>query len=453
MYVVLFLFFSCVCGYLVYLVRVKDAFNQEKRNGGEELDTGNSVPDFKNFQRTFLAVYLLCCAADWIQGPYLYKLYAYYGFSKGEIGSLFVTGYVSSGVFGTIIAGMADSVGRRKTCLAFCAFYGLSCLTKHVPNFNILLIGRILGGISTSILFSVFETWYMHEHQRRHAYPDSWLVETLSLMTFGSSVVAIGTGVLAAILVDFAPPPFIDFSGGIVTPPSILVVFDCAILFLIIAAVIMVKKWPENDGGSSSGLLVGWVTLTSNRRIWIMGIVQACFEGAMYLFVFSWTPTLEHSAGNNASDVHHGLIFSTFMVCIMIGTNLLTILVSHVAKKLEKQNPSGDDPTQLVLLYTIGVAAVALSIPAFLNSHSVYFLCFCIFEVCVGVYMPAMAYQRLRNIPSEVRATIMNLFRVPLNVVVVLALLDVGHMHHSVISLYCGGLLLAAGAAQYLMPK
>jgi hypothetical protein len=42
--------------------------------------------------------------------------------------------------------------------------YSLSCLTKLFNDFNILLAGRILAGISTSLLFSAFEAWMVFEH-------------------------------------------------------------------------------------------------------------------------------------------------------------------------------------------------------------------------------------------------------------------------------------------------
>ena len=47
-------------------------------------------------------------AGDWLQGPYVYALYAGYGFSKGDIGKLFIAGFGSSMVFGTVVGSLAD---------------------------------------------------------------------------------------------------------------------------------------------------------------------------------------------------------------------------------------------------------------------------------------------------------------------------------------------------------
>jgi predicted MFS family arabinose efflux permease len=43
--------------------------------------------------------------------------------------------------------------------IAFSLIYTFCCLTKMSPDFTWLLIGRIFGGVATSMLFSTFESW------------------------------------------------------------------------------------------------------------------------------------------------------------------------------------------------------------------------------------------------------------------------------------------------------
>lgn len=50
----------------------------------------------------------LSAAGDWLQGPYVYALYEFYGFDRGDIGRLFIAGFGSSMVFGTIVGSLAD---------------------------------------------------------------------------------------------------------------------------------------------------------------------------------------------------------------------------------------------------------------------------------------------------------------------------------------------------------
>ena len=53
-----------------------------------------------SFQRSFYLVYFSALLGDWLQGPYVYKLYAYYGFKESQIAVLYVAGFASSVLFG-----------------------------------------------------------------------------------------------------------------------------------------------------------------------------------------------------------------------------------------------------------------------------------------------------------------------------------------------------------------
>lgn len=52
---------------------------------------------------------IMCCTAgDWLQGPYVYALYEYYGYDVKDIGRLFIAGFGSSMVVGTVVGALAD---------------------------------------------------------------------------------------------------------------------------------------------------------------------------------------------------------------------------------------------------------------------------------------------------------------------------------------------------------
>src|SRR3989338_8039579 len=85
---------------------------------------------FSQFQWGWLAVYYAVIAADWLQGPYVFALYASYNFEKADIAMLFIAGYFSSLVVGTFTGSLADAMGRKWGCLCFGLVYSLSCLTK-----------------------------------------------------------------------------------------------------------------------------------------------------------------------------------------------------------------------------------------------------------------------------------------------------------------------------------
>ena len=66
-------------------------------------------------------------------------------------------------VFGTFIGSLADRFGRKRVCLVYVAVYIVSCVTKHVNSYSVLMVGRLLGGVATSLLYSVFDAWMINE--------------------------------------------------------------------------------------------------------------------------------------------------------------------------------------------------------------------------------------------------------------------------------------------------
>ena len=47
-------------------------------------------------------------AGDWLQGPFVYALYQYYDFDRAAIGQLFIAGFGSSMIIGTLVGSLAD---------------------------------------------------------------------------------------------------------------------------------------------------------------------------------------------------------------------------------------------------------------------------------------------------------------------------------------------------------
>ena len=50
---------------------------------------------------------------------------------------------------------------------------------------------------------------------------------------------------------------------------------------------------------------------------------------------------------------------------------------------------------------------------------------FCVFEACVGIFWPSMMKLRSQHLPEESRSTIINFFRIPLNMFVCIMLYNV----------------------------
>ncbi|KAL1203290.1 hypothetical protein V5N11_031883 [Cardamine amara subsp. amara] len=431
--------------YLVFgvMAAVVAALELSKSN----KDRINTSSSFNSFKNNYLVVFSIMMAGDWLQGPYVYYLYSTYGFGKGDIGQLFIAGFGSSMLFGTIVGSLADKQGRKRACVTYCIVYILSCITKHSPQYRVLMVGRILGGIATSLLFSAFESWLIAEHNKRN-FEQQWLSLTFSKAVFlGNGLVAILSGLFGNLLVD-------TFSFGPVAP------FDAAACFLAIGMAIILTTWSENfgDPSDSKDLLTQFKVAAiaiasvyddfSDEKIALLGAIQSLFEASMYTFVFLWTPALSP----NDEEIPHGFVFATFMLASMLGSSLAARLMARSSLRVENY-------MQIVFL----VSAASLLLPITTSilvtpskvkdeglslTSSIQLLGFCVFEACVGIFWPSIMKMRSQYIPEEARSTIMNFFRVPLNIFVCIVLYNVDAFPITIMFGMCSIFLFVASILQ-----
>ena len=309
-------------------------------------------------------------------------------------------------------------------CIMYSVCYILACFTKMVPDYWTLMLGRFLSGISTSLLFSVFESWMVCEHHRQ-GFDNSLLGDTFSYATFGNGLVAVFAGLVANTAAE---------SNGFVAP-FVVAIFPLAIVGLVVSC-----SWSENYGNQQlkllSSLSKGLDLIRSDSRIAALGLGQSLFEGSMYTFVFMWTPALKTVAEIEAEESgkeikgstsdYLGLIFAVFMVSVMVGSSIFQIFA---AKR---------DNLYKIPLYMHFCAFLSMAtITTFLDNKPVVYVCFLVFEGCVGVFYPSYGVIKSEKIPEEIRSSVMNLFRLPLNCFVVLLLLKIKYLSSRIVFSVC----------------
>jgi len=220
-----------------------------------------------------------------------------------------------------------------------------------------------------------------------------------------------------------------------------------SMFILIITTVLIQWQWTENYGDKE----VEWknlyskaiATLKNDKRISLLGMVQSLFEASMYIFVFLWTPVLEELIKEFADPSYglHGIVFSIYMVCIMLGSSGFSIFI----KRYEPE-------TLLSALLCVAIVNF-LFVAYFINHAYIVLNGFLIFELCVGVYFPTIGTIRSKYIPEESRAAVMNFFRIPLNVLVVLILRYINVFENRTIFYICSLFLTIALILQILIVK
>ena len=157
----------------VLLMTVVAAFKGIKagNNDSSKKQLENKPANVKSLQWRFLSVFWLLRMADWLQGPYFYDVYATKiingdTVSANMISRLFLVGFASTGLLGPWIGKLVDKYGRRAGTIAFSILYTLGALSTRSSILAVLMLGRLMGGIGTSLLFSAPEAWMVGEHAR-----------------------------------------------------------------------------------------------------------------------------------------------------------------------------------------------------------------------------------------------------------------------------------------------
>ncbi|KAG7336685.1 sugar transporter [Nitzschia inconspicua] len=177
-------------------------------------------------------------------------------------------------------------------------------------------------------------------------------------------------------------------------------------------ALLLVLPWEENygekqddaDHSLSHQFVEGWKTTLSNSHIWRIGMTQALSEGAMYTFVFMWVPTM--LSMNPPGGLPTGCVFSAMMMAITIGGNISR------------------------------------------GTFELVIVSFLVVECCVGLFMPVAGTLRSKYVPDALQGAILNIFRLPLNVVVVSGTYATDVLEAPIVFKLVSGCFLAASLLQ-----
>ncbi|OEU20600.1 putative major facilitator superfamily transporter, partial [Fragilariopsis cylindrus CCMP1102] len=344
---------------------------------------------FLTFRLSYLFVTLVVMLADGLQGTHLYVLYEGYGFS---VASLYCLGFITGAFTAPITGPLIDRFGRKKSALLYCALeVGINML-EQFPFLSGLIVSRIVGGITTNLLSTVFEAWLDTEYRNRGFAKEEY--ETLMRdSVVVSNLAAIASGYLAHTLAE---------SFGNTGP------FQGAVTCTAVAFVVILVLWSENYGkrlGQQDGevdenkskspiaQLKETVTfIKSDSRILRVCITQGLTLGSLHIFIFLWSPLLkEFSAGCT-----YGLIFGAYMAAGVLG-GLCSSGVRKIVTKILSPLTKGS--------YTFSVALFS----------------FIAYEFSVGIYSPCEGVMRSIYIPPESRGSIMTVPSIIVNVAVAIA--------------------------------
>jgi|TARA_B110000908_G_C9994045_1_gene331102 hypothetical protein len=119
----------------------------------------------------------------------------------------------------------------------------------------------------------------------------------------------------------------------------------------------------------------------------------------------SKVPTTYFGSGGPGASLPTGVVFSCFMACTAMGG-----IASYGFPMLGVERSA-------VLICVL--AACSMVVPALGLDFAPTFIAFLTMEFCVGAFYPAMGIMRAKYVPNSLQSTIMTIFRLPLNVLVI----------------------------------
>ncbi len=127
---------------------------------------------------------------------------------------------------------MVDNLGRKRAVLIYCVLEIFINYLEQYPSLICLTTSRVIGGITTNLLHTVFETWLVTEHRRRQ-FDEVKLESLFRDSNLVSNSAAIVSGYISHCLASSLGPvgPFVG-----------------AVAFTFVALLIVALLWCENYG-------------------------------------------------------------------------------------------------------------------------------------------------------------------------------------------------------------
>lgn len=405
-------------------------------------------------------------------GTHLYVLYEGYGFSVASLYSLgFLTGAVTTPLTGSLV----DKFGRKWSAIIYCVLEISINQLEQYPFLAGLIISRMVGGITTNLLSTVFEAWLDTEYRNRGLPEDQYEIIMRDSVII-SNLAAIASGYLAHVLAE-SYGPVGPFKGAV----------TCTTLALIVVATL----WTENYGrqqdadevkGEEKSIreyVVETVSVFRNdSKVLRVGVIQGFSVGCLQIFIFLWSPTLAEFAKtsnlpyalDSNGEPAYGLIFGAYMAAGVLGglaspflrksvSHLLTPMHSEVAEDELVLTEDGEEekvrPMAVEFMASVGYVFCALLLfapvimdPQNENSFAVSLSAFLVYEFLVGVIMPCEGIIRSLYLPRDCRASIMTLPRMIVNVQVSMAVILTTKVTHQSAFTVIALLMTAAAALQ-----
>ena len=413
-----------------------DSYQDNNISMNRTLQNNMSYPSLiiinKNKLKTdYLLAYLLARAAMWAKAPYIYTLFmSVHKFSFVEIGRLYLVDAVSALIFGPITGQLADKYGRKK----FCRFYNYSVLI----NIILRLLGdrltaylaQIVTGFGSGLINTTFEAWVVSESDREFMgyskEAERFRRKLFVKANLYDEIISILILIICAVVYSYL---------GIYAP------FVISFTFSLLSLLVIAKNWKENALSKSETIMAqmkGALREFKKGEVLGIGLIEGIVMACLNMFLFSWTPILKQST---SGGMNPGFIFTSMVLTMIVGTKICKLLIVYLYCDYF-----------ISIIGCLFLQGIFLILTYYKDSFLERLIFLCAFDGLIGFYNPVNSVLKSKILVEKYRALLMNLFRVPLNIYVIIVLLTIRYINSFTVALISGILcFLAFGIGLFLV--
>lgn len=288
----------------------------------------------------YMIVFQIAKAADWCLGPFVYEFFEKYHQLNIEVtGKLMAVSFLSNLFLGPSLVGyLNDKSDKKFPCLLYGVLLTISCFVRQIKHPLALIMSQIAFGMSTSILYSSFENWFVAETNLKvkdKNVKDMLFSSAFEKSMIGDSLTAVGVSVFAGMLrkmYGIQAPYFLSIIIALIG------VFAAGILLTGIEDEDQKREPGENRTNHDfidvfKNIQESLNVCKRSPFIILIGLTESLLFAVLHIFIFCWTPTLKEMN----PEVDTGEVFTLFMISLMVGgasfrvsRNQLIIILGYI---------------------------------------------------------------------------------------------------------------------------
>ena len=374
----------------------------------EEIKIGNEL-----FWK-FLIISQLSKAVQWCMTPYYFDFFSiFHKMNYNNFARLVFISYLSSSILGMIFIGyLNDKKNKKIPCLIYGILMIICCITRLMDNYNVLIFSQIILGISTSILNSSFENWFINECLINLT--DKNTRESIMTNAFEKNIIC-----------DSITAMFVNFYLGKIKKQKYGMSLICissisiSLIQLIIVQILInsdsflfnddKKEKMKNDKinkieeiNINDSLIKHTFksinAMSRNKFYFFIGITESLIYITTHLFITLWKSTLK------SVNPHLNLqnIFTLFMIAFMVGGTFFRVLYAYCKSDILKISKS------IGFFLILGFYLINFGFTYDNKIHGFIF-----YEISIGLFYPIYSVIKANCIDDNYRGSFYILFRIP----------------------------------------